>query len=71
MKITKAYKYVRKSGGITITTHKPICEHKELLRLIADEGKILTNGEITTPCVDVESADGWQEIDAPPEPVFM
>ena len=66
MKITKVYKYRRKSGGITISTHKPICEYEELFRLIADEGKLLTNGEVSTPCIDVESADGWREIDAPP-----
>lgn len=65
MKIEKVYKIKRKSGGVTITTHKPFCEHEELLRLIADDGKTLTNGEITTPCIDVESADGWREIDAP------
>jgi hypothetical protein len=68
MKIGKVYKITRKSGGVTITTHKPFCEYEELIRLIADEGKLLTNGEITTPCVDVESADGWCEIDAPVEP---
>lgn len=71
MQITKVYKYTRKSGGVTITTHKPFCEYEEMSRLIADEGKTLTNGEITTPCIDVESVDGWREIDAPPDPVFM
>lgn len=70
MKITKVYKYRRKSGGITISTHKPICEYEELSRLIADESKLLANGKVNTACVDVESADGWSEIDAPPEPIF-
>ena len=36
-------------------------------RLIADEGKILTNGDTETFCIDVDSADGWTEIDAPIE----
>jgi hypothetical protein len=30
---------------------------------------MLTNGDIITPCVDVESIDGWAEIDEPDEPV--
>ena len=39
----------------------------ERLRLIADEGKILTNGSIQGTVVDcaVEDKDLWQEIDAP------
>ena len=65
MEIITICRYKRKSGGVTITPHKPFCEHEEMSRLIADEGKTLTNGEITTPCIDVESVDGWREIDAP------
>lgn len=63
MQITKVYKYTRKSGGVTITTHRPFCEYEEMSRLIADEGKTLTNGEITAPCVDVYSSYGWAEIE--------
>ena len=42
-------------------------EELDFIRLIADEGKALTNdgGETVWNCVDVESADGWTEIDAP------
>lgn len=39
-----------------------------LIRLVADEGKWLTNGVDTVSAIDVVSADGWTEIDAPPEP---
>lgn len=42
---------------------------KNLKRLIADEGKILTNGKIKASVVDVpeEKADEWNEIDNPVE----
>ena len=41
----------------------------ERLRLIADEGKILTNGTIQGTVVDcaVEEKELWSEIDAPIE----
>lgn len=42
-------------------------EELDFIRLTADEGKALTNdgGGTVWNCVDVESADGWTEIDAP------
>ena len=38
-----------------------------LIRLVADDGKWLTNGVDTVSAIDVVSADGWTEVDAPPE----
>ena len=42
-------------------------QKKEMYRLIASEGKILTNGTVNATCVDVlkDKADEWTEIDAP------
>lgn len=70
MKIQKLYKYTRKSGGVTVSTKQryPLTmPYTEMYRLVADEGKTLTNGDIVTSCIDVESAEGWREIDAPTE----
>ena len=67
MQIIPLYKYERADGGTTVSPIKPECEYTEMYRLVADEGKILTNGEITTSCTDVEIADGWSEIDEPKE----
>lgn len=41
----------------------------ERIRLIADEGKVLTNGTVMGTVVDCapEEKDVWQEIDAPVE----
>jgi hypothetical protein len=68
MQIIKLYKYKRENGGTTISPVKPDCEHTEMVRLVADEGKVLTDGENMTTCVDTDTADGWTEIDAPEEP---
>ena len=39
---------------------------KEYIRLYADEGKRLTlDGENLWSCVDVESINGWYEVDEP------
>ena len=41
------------------------------INLLAGDGKLLTNdGGVTTyPCVDVDTTDGWTEIDAPDEEI--
>lgn len=58
------YKYKRQDGGVTVSPVKPDGEYTEMYRLVADEGNALTNGEAVTSCADVESVDGWTEIDA-------
>lgn len=38
-------------------------------RLVADVGKLLTDGVITTSCIDTATPESWTEIDEPqPEP---
>lgn len=58
------YRYIRPDGGVTTSPVKPDCEYTERYRLVADEGKTLTDGTNTADCVDVESVDGWTEVDA-------
>ena len=65
MQTIALYKYRREDGGVTVSPIKPDVEYTEMYRLVADEGKVLTNGETLTTCADVESADGWSEIDVP------
>ncbi len=69
MQIKTLYKTIRTDGGVTVSPDKPESgEYTEMLRLVADEGKLLTqNGIDTTPCVDVDFTDGWYEVDAPEE----
>lgn len=65
------YRYRRSDGGLTIGPNQPEGEYTMLSRLIADEGKVLTDGtDFTTPCIDVDDVSGWYEIDEPePEEV--
>ena len=67
MQIIPLYRYERDGGGITVSPIKPNGEYTEMYRLVADEGKALTNGTIITSCIDVESVEGWSEIDEPTE----
>ena len=63
MIVKTLYRYEREPGKITVSTDKPDKEYTEIYRLIADDGKMLTDGEITTGCVDVFNTEGWAEID--------
>lgn len=65
MQIKKLYKFIRSDGGVSVSIEKPEGEeYTSLHRLIADEGKVLTNnGKTFYPCIDVESTDGWSEVD--------
>ena len=67
MQIITLYRYEREPNKITVSPEKPDVEYTELFRLVADEGKILVNGDIQTTCIDVNSTEGWTEIDAPEE----
>lgn len=68
MQIITLYRYARPGGGITVSPDRPdTADYTVRYRLIADEGRTLANGTDTVDCVDVETPDGWTEIDAPPE----
>lgn len=71
MEIKPLYRFLREDGGFTESPDKPDgVGYTTRCRLIADEGKILTNGDIETFCIDVDSTDGWSEIDAPEKDTF-
>ncbi len=66
MTIKKLYRFERSDGGTSVSVEKPPDNqnYTSLLRLIADEGKAITNDSKTFySCIDVESADGWSEVD--------
>ena len=70
MEIVTLYRFKRESGGITESPDKPnVTDYTTRYRLIASDGKLLTNGTTETYCIDVDSADGWSEIDDPEEDV--
>ena len=61
------YRFRREDGGYSVSPNRPEGEYETRVRLIADDGKALTDGKVVTQCTDAESADGWTEIDAPGE----
>lgn len=69
MQTITLYRYARQDGGVTVSPTMPPdgTAYDTRYRLIADEGKALTDGVTTTTCTDADSADGWTEIPAPPE----
>ena len=65
MIIKELYRYERETGKVTHSLEKPECDYTIKYRLIADEGKELTkDGENFTNCIDVDSVEGWYEVDA-------
>ena len=61
------YKTARENGGVTVSPLKPAdgTPYTEGVRLIADEGKMLTKDGVNfTSCIDTETAEGWEEVDA-------
>ena len=67
MQIINIYRVIRPDGGVTVTPNKPDNYEKVMYRIVADEGKELVNGDVRTSCADVESTDGWVEVEAQSE----
>lgn len=61
MKKKKLYRYT-KDDSVVISPDKPDVYYTEMLRLVADEGYILTNGEMTAYCIDTEDGTLWNEV---------
>ena len=68
MKIKLLHRFLHEDGGVIESPDKPdSTEYTTRYRLIAPAGKLLTDGTTETYCIDVDSAEGWTEIDAPIE----
>lgn len=63
MRTVNLYKYVETNGTVVTPHARNEEDIPDSYRLIADDGKILKNGEILTYCVDTHTTDGWEEID--------
>lgn len=66
MQIMNLYKYAEQGNAYCITPERrneadePYC-----YRLVADEGKVLTDGATRTSCIDIDKGDleNWQEVE--------
>lgn len=63
------YRYFASDGkqGVDTPFIIPGATAIQRLRLIADDGKLLTNGSLTVSVIDVKATDmsNWKEIDKP------
>ncbi len=66
MQIITLYKYQRDDGGVTVSPNEPDCEYVKKYRIIADEGKLVTQDGINKfGVIDCDSTEGWYEVEAP------
>ncbi len=64
MQIIPLYRYNRDGGGVTVSPVKPNVQYTVLYRLVADEGKALTqDGVSTCDCIDTDYIESWYEIE--------
>lgn len=68
MQTINLYRYTRPDGGVTTSPVQPDVPYELRYRLIADEGKMLTDGINITCCVDTGNPNIWTEIDEPEDP---
>lgn len=59
------YRYTGRNGIITSLVHLEDAKFYPMYRLIADEGKILTDGELKVKAIDIFAEDlgKWTEVD--------
>lgn len=59
------YRYTGRNGIITSLVHLEDAKYYPMYRLIADEGKMLTDGELKVKSIDIFAEDlgKWTEID--------
>ena len=59
------YRYTGRNGIITSLVHLDDAKFYPMYRLIADEGKMLTDGELKAKSIDIFAEDlgKWTEID--------
>lgn len=71
MQKVNLYRYENEDGSITVTpVQREASDPVYKMRLIAEDGKILTDGASETPCTDctLDEVDRWTEIAEPPAP---
>lgn len=65
------YRYEREGGGVTVTLVRPPDQtYKVRWRLIAEEGKAITDGKTTVTVIDLlhrKDCEAWHDCDLPDE----
>lgn len=63
MQTITLYKFLRPDGGTSVSPVRPECDFDIMVRLVADDGMILTNDSEYTYCIDLEDVTGWSEVE--------
>ncbi len=68
MRTVNIYKYTGENGCV-VSPVKLGMTNEPMVRLVADEGKMLINGEVNATVIDIlaEEASYWTEVDLPEE----
>ena len=64
------YRYQRPDGGFTVSPVKPEGNYNIRWRLIADEGRAITDGENVVTVIDLQhrkDCEGWHDCEKPRE----
>lgn len=65
MIIKPLYRYKRENGGVTVSPEKPQGDCEELVRIVAEENKLITKDGVNMfSCIDTDTAEGWYEVEA-------
>lgn len=67
MQKVNLYLYENEKGTVITPVQRDPGDVSYCLRLIANEGYVLTDGETITPCVDTHTPEAWREIVDPEE----
>ena len=65
------YRYQRPDGGFTVSPVKPEGNYNIRWRLIADEGRAITDGENVVTVIDLQhrkDCEKWSDCEKPEEP---
>lgn len=63
MKTVNLYRYDETNGIVVTPNIRNDGDAPYAYRLVADDGKILKNGDELTYCIDTKTPDNWEEID--------
>ena len=63
MELRKLYRFKREDGGVTVSTIESGEDYEITYRVIADEGKVLTDGENYFNCIDTDTPDNFTEVE--------
>lgn len=65
MQVNKYYRYLGNNGFIESPIELPSVYHTTSYRLLADEGKVLTDGKETVVSISVseKELENWTEVD--------